>query len=187
MIRILITAMGLFFLSSMARVTGTCTHARTADSWSVHLSKVLASTDTETLKKKLKSQICSFLTEDQVGQLLGVAGKVNKTSGYDGTTGHYCSYNWNHFTCEARFAYVFSTIGKPGEVARSLQLFRESTSLQPARVAVAGVTGAFWNPQSSRLTVFFSDVQLYIDMRKTDFPDKKDVSVQLIETALRQL
>ncbi len=143
--------------------------------------------DTETLKKKLKSQICSFLTETEVAQLLGVTEPMGNVSGYDGTTGHYCSYNWNDFTHEAKFAYVSSTIGKPAQVAESLRMFRKSASLEPATVAVAGIEGAFWNAQSSRLSVFFSDVQLYIDLRKTDRPDKKKTAIKLIEMALQRL
>ena len=140
--------------------------------------------DTETLKTKLKSQLCDFLTIDEFKSITGIAEEVGSVSGYDGTTGHYCSYNWNDFGNEIKFAYVFSTVGDSEKVTESLRLFGESTSLEPVSLTV-GQKAAFWGEGNSRLSVFYDDVQLYIDMRKTDFADKKSVAIKVIEKALQ--
>ncbi|MBX2967992.1 MAG: hypothetical protein KF803_01360 [Cyclobacteriaceae bacterium] len=139
--------------------------------------------DTETLKANLKSQICDFLTTDEVKGIAGIAEEMGSVSGYDGTTGHYCSYNWNDFGKEIKFAYVFSTVGNAEKVAESLAMFKASDSLEPVALNV-GEDAAFWGEGNSRLSVFYNDVQLYIDMRKTDFADKKSIAIKMVEKAL---
>lgn len=139
--------------------------------------------NTETLKAKLKSQICDFLTTDEVKGIAGIAEEMGSVSGYDGTTGHYCSYNWNNFGKEIKFAYVFSTVGNAEKVAESLAMFRASDSLEPLSLNV-GEVAAFWGEGNSRLSVFYDDVQLYVDMRKTDFTDKKFIAIKMVEQAL---
>lgn len=139
--------------------------------------------DTETLKANLKSQICDFLTTDEVKGIVGIAEEMGSVSGYDGTTGHYCSYNWNDFGKEIKFAYVFSTVGNAEKVAESLAMFKASDSLEPVSVNV-GENAAFWGEGNSRLSIFYNDVQLYIDMRKTDFADKKSIAIKMVEQAL---
>lgn len=139
--------------------------------------------DTETLKAKLKSQICDFLTTDEVKGIAGMAEEMGSVSGYDGTTGHYCSYNWNDFGKEIKFAYVFSTAGNIEKVAESLAMFKASDSLEPVSLNV-GENAAFWGEGNSRLSVFYNDVQLYVDMRKTDFADKKSIALKIVEKAL---
>lgn len=139
--------------------------------------------DTETLKANLKSQICDFLTTDEVKGIAGIAEEMESVSGYDGTTGHYCSYNWNDFGKEIKFAYVFSTVGNAEKVAESLAMFKASDSLEPVTLHV-GEVAAFWGEGNSRLSIFYNDVQLYIDMRKTDFADKKSIAIKIVEQAL---
>lgn len=139
--------------------------------------------DTETLKAKLKSQVCDFLTTDEVKGIAGIAEEMGSVSGYDGTTGHYCSYNWNDFGKEIKFAYVFSTVGNAEKVAESLAMFKASDSLEPVSLNV-GEQAAFWGEGNSRLSVFYNDVQLYVDMRKTDFADKKSIALKIVEKAL---
>lgn len=139
--------------------------------------------DTETLKANLKSQICDFLTTEEVKGIAGIAEEMGSVSGYDGTTGHYCSYNWNDFGKEIKFAYVFSTVGNVEKVAESLAMFKASDSLEPVALNV-GEDAAFWGEGNSRLSVFYNDVQLYIDMRKTDFADKKSIAIKMVEKAL---
>ena len=139
--------------------------------------------DTETLKANLKSQICDFLTTDEVKGITGIAEEMGSVSGYDGTTGHYCSYNWNDFGKEIKFAYVFSTVGNADKVAESLGMFKASDSLEPVSLNVSE-DAAFWGEGNSRLSVFYNDVQLYVDMRKTDFADKKSIAIKIVEKAL---
>lgn len=139
--------------------------------------------DTETLKAKLKSQICDFLTTDEVKGIAAITEEMGSVSGYDGTTGHYCSYNWNDFGKEIKFAYVFSTAGNIEKVAESLAMFKASDSLEPVSLNV-GENAAFWGEGNSRLSVFYNDVQLYVDMRKTDFTDKKSIALKIVEKAL---
>ncbi len=139
--------------------------------------------DSETLKANLKSQICDFLTTDEVKGIAGITEEMGSVSGYDGTTGHYCSYNWNDFGKEIKFAYVFSTVGNAEKVAESLAMFKASDSLEPVSLNV-GEDAAFWGEGNSRLSVFYNDVQLYIDMRKTDFADKKSIAIKMVEKAL---
>ncbi|MBL7842949.1 MAG: hypothetical protein JNK44_03730 [Cyclobacteriaceae bacterium] len=139
--------------------------------------------DTETLKANLKSQVCAFLTIAEVATITGIAEEMGSVSGYDGTTGHYCSYNWNDFGKEIKFAYVFSTFGNIEKVAESLAMFKASDSLEPVSLNV-GEKAAFWGEGNSRLSVFYTDVQLYVDMRKTDFTDKKSIAIKIVEKAL---
>jgi hypothetical protein len=139
--------------------------------------------DTETLKANLKSQICDFLTIDDITTITGIAEEMGSVSGYDGTTGHYCAYNWNDFGKEIKFAYVFSTVGNAEKVAESLAMFKASDSLEPVSLNV-GENAAFWGEGNSRLSVFYNDVQLYVDMRKTDFTDKKSIAIKIVEKAL---
>jgi hypothetical protein len=169
-----------FFIVPITLVLIACSGKQESTGEATTASKEM---DTETLKAKLKSRICDFLTIDEVTSITGITEAVGSVSGYDGTTGHYCSYNWNDFGKEIKFAYVFSTVGNAEKVAESLALFKASDSLEPVTLNV-GENAAFWGEGNARLSVFYNDVQLYVDMRKTDFADKKATAIKMVEKAL---
>lgn len=146
------------------------------------INKVFAQVvNTDKLKADLKARICEFLTEAEVKQISGqvVEGHV---SGFDGTTTQYCSYNWDGFKQEIRFAYVFSTLGNTERVQESIKMFNES-SLERITLRIPN-EGAFWNKNTNRLVVFFKDAQVLIDLRKYSSEQPKEKAIALFEKAL---
>ena len=175
--QILLTLVAVFTLVSC----GTSSSETTDNTTDATSQSATPPIDTEKLKADLKSRICDFLTDDEVQAIFGVT-LEGHVSGYDGTTAQYCSYNWNNFNQEVRFAYVFSTVGDAGKVAESLRMFNDS-DLEKVMVGFDH-DGAFWNTNTSRLVVFISDVQLFVDLRKYDGEDAKAKATALVERAL---
>lgn len=173
----------LLLLFSLLLMVGTsCSGSAASENTTETTSTSSSTVDTDKLKTDLKSRICDFLTEEEVKTILDIAALEGHVSGYEGAAAQYCSYNWNDFDQEVRFAYVFNTIGNAEMVGQSIKMFKES-NLEKVTVGVTN-EGAYWNSNTSRLVVFFSDVQVYVDLRKYSGSQAKEKAIQLFEKAL---
>ncbi|MGF1639268.1 MAG: hypothetical protein ACFCUU_19480 [Cyclobacteriaceae bacterium] len=142
-------------------------------------------TNSNEFNEKLKTKLCSFLSEQDMQAIVNIDEKIGVVSGYDGTTGHYCSYSWNDFEDQIKFGYVIPSLGHKDKVNEALQSFKDY-NIPSSNLTSIKNKGAFWNDGSGVLTVFFDDAQIYVDVRKTKLADKEAVAKQVVEKALQK-